>query len=119
MGDSDQFVRNQVLPIVFIVGLASGFCTYTIGRRALAHENVHWNKAYKKVGIANQYDYKYPGSVSILCYHAYSWLTLIAAAAAANTQAKKHKHTNTHMQTHHSSTCRLRGRIVRSAWKVS
>ena len=102
MGDSDQFVRNQVLPIVFIIGLASGFCAYTIGRRALAHENVHWNKAYKKVGIANQYDYKYPGSVSIFCYHAYFWLSLIAAAATAlsRTQSQTHKQKHTSTQTH-------------------
>mmetsp|Transcript_39260 Transcript_39260/g.33121 ORF Transcript_39260/g.33121 Transcript_39260/m.33121 type:complete len:119 (+) Transcript_39260:1-357(+) len=59
---ANAWIKADVLPIVFIIGLASGFCAYTIGRRALAHENVHWNKAYKKVGIANQYDYKYPGT---------------------------------------------------------
>lgn len=48
-------------PIVFIIALGSGFCAYTVGRRAIAHENVVWSKSYKKTGIANQYDYKYPG----------------------------------------------------------
>ncbi len=51
----------QVYPIVFIIALGSGFCAYTVGRRAIAHENVVWSKNYKKTGIANQYDYKYPG----------------------------------------------------------
>jgi hypothetical protein len=50
-----------VYPIVFIIALGSGFCAYTVGRRALAHENVVWSKSYKKTGIAHQYDYKYPG----------------------------------------------------------
>ena len=46
---------------MFIIALGSGFCAYTVGRRALAHENVVWSKSYKKTGIAHQYDYKYPG----------------------------------------------------------
>ena len=47
---------------MFIIALGSGFCAYTVGRRALAHENVVWSKSYKKSGIAHQYDYKYPGT---------------------------------------------------------
>ena len=59
----------QVYPIVFIMALGTGFCAYTVGRRAIAHENVVWSKNYKKTGIANQYDYKYPGYVP-LCFDA-------------------------------------------------
>ena len=56
----------QVYPIVFIIALGSGFCAYTVGRRALAHENVVWSKSAKRKGIASQYDYKYPGYVYVL-----------------------------------------------------
>ncbi len=52
-------------PIVFIIALGSGFCAYTVGRRALSHENVAWSKSYKKTGIANQYAHKYPGYASV------------------------------------------------------
>ena len=52
-------------PIVFIIALGSGFCAYTVGRRALSHENVAWSKSYKKIGIANQYAHKYPGYASV------------------------------------------------------
>ena len=52
---------RQVYPIVFIIALGSGVCAYTVGRRALAHENVVWSKKYKTTGVANQYEHKYHG----------------------------------------------------------
>ena len=49
---------GQVYPIVFIIDLGSDVCAYTVGRRALAHENVVWSKKYKTTGVANQYEHK-------------------------------------------------------------
>merc|ERR1719478_1084656 len=46
---ANAWIKTDVYPIVFIIALGSGFCAYTVGRRALAHENVVWCKARRKL----------------------------------------------------------------------
>uniref|UniRef100_A0A7S0V985 Uncharacterized protein n=1 Tax=Hemiselmis tepida TaxID=464990 RepID=A0A7S0V985_9CRYP len=64
-GDSEfeqVWIKRDVYPIVFVLGVGAMYATYTTMRFGSAHPEVQWNKEKKSKSVSQWYESKYPGT---------------------------------------------------------